>query len=44
MNPIVRGWMQYYGTFNRSELYPLLRRINTYLGVVGRKKYRRCTG
>ena len=31
MNPIVRGWMQYYGAFNRSALYPLLRRINTYL-------------
>src|SRR5665647_246521 len=24
MNPIVRGWMQYYGRFYRTELYPLL--------------------
>src|SRR5665647_2361392 len=31
MNPIVRGWMQYYGRFYRTELYPLLKRINTYL-------------
>lgn len=40
MNPIVRGWMRYYGAFNRSELYPLLRRINTYLVRWARKKYR----
>ncbi len=31
INPKVSGWMSYYGTFRRSELYPLLRRINTYL-------------
>ena len=24
INPMVRGWMQYYGAFNRSALYPLL--------------------
>ena len=24
INPIVRGWMQYYGAFYRSALYPLL--------------------
>ncbi|MGW2769570.1 group II intron maturase-specific domain-containing protein [Streptomyces sp. NPDC001275] len=28
LNPIVSGWMNYYGRFYRSELYPLLRRIN----------------
>jgi RNA-directed DNA polymerase len=31
INPKVRGWMAYYGAFNRAALYPLLRRINTYL-------------
>ena len=31
INPIVRGWMQYYGAFYRSALYPLLSRINAYL-------------
>ncbi|WP_152975470.1 group II intron reverse transcriptase/maturase, partial [Rhodococcus rhodochrous] len=31
INPIVRGWMQYYGRHNRSALFPLLRRINAYL-------------
>ena len=41
INPIVRGWMQYYGAFYRSALYPLLRRINAYLVRWIRKKYKR---
>ena len=28
INPVVRGWMNYYGAFYRSALYPLLARIN----------------
>ena len=28
VNPVVRGWMCYYGAFHPSALYPLLRRIN----------------
>ena len=39
INPIVRGWMQYYGAFNRTALYPLLRRINAYLVRWLRRKY-----
>lgn len=31
INPIVRGWVQYYGAFYATALHPLLRRINTYL-------------
>jgi hypothetical protein len=31
INPKVRGWMTYYGAFYRTALYPVLRRINTYL-------------
>jgi len=30
MNPIIRGWMNYYGRFRRSALSPLPQRINTY--------------
>jgi len=41
VNPVIRGWMQYYGAFYRTELYPLLRRINSYLVRWMRKKYRR---
>ena len=41
INPIVRGWMLYYGRFFRSKVYPLLKRINAYLVRWARKKYRR---
>ena len=41
LNPIVAGWMNYYGRFYRSRLYPLLQRINTYLMRWAGKKYKR---
>jgi group II intron reverse transcriptase/maturase len=41
LNPVVRGWMQYYGRFRRSGLYPLLQRINTYLMRWAGRKYKR---
>ncbi len=41
INPIVRGWMQYYGAFYRSAMYSLLSRINAYLVRWIRKKYKR---
>jgi RNA-directed DNA polymerase len=37
----VRGWLQYYGAFYRTVLYPFLQRINTYLMRWIRKKYKR---
>jgi RNA-directed DNA polymerase len=44
INQVVRGWMHYYGRFNRHELYPLLMRINHYIQQWMRKKYRRLRG
>lgn len=44
INPIVRGWMNYYGAFYRSALTPFLQRINAYLMRWARKKYRRLQG
>ncbi len=41
LNPIVAGWMQYYGQFTRSYLHPLLARINSYLMRWARNKYKR---
>jgi RNA-directed DNA polymerase len=41
INPVIRGWMQYYGAFYKTELYPLLYRISSYLVRWMRKKYRR---
>jgi RNA-directed DNA polymerase len=44
INPIVAGWMNYYGAFYKTALYPLLKRINAYLVRWARKKYRRLHG
>ena len=41
INPVVRGWMTYYGRFYRTELDGLLKRINTYLVRWARQKYKR---
>ncbi|MEU1286655.1 group II intron reverse transcriptase/maturase [Kitasatospora sp. NPDC005856] len=41
INPMVRGWMQYYGAFYRSAMHPLLQRINAYLMRWIRNKYKR---
>jgi hypothetical protein len=41
VNPVVRGWMNYYGRFYRTELYQLLGRINAYLVRWIRNKYKR---
>lgn len=31
VSPVARGWVNYYGRFYRSALYPLLDRVNAYL-------------
>ena len=41
LNPIVAGWMNYYGRFYRSAMNPLLQRVNSYLRRWAGKKYRR---
>jgi hypothetical protein len=41
LNPIVAGWMNYYGRFYRSVMYPLLRRVSIYLRRWAARKYRR---
>ena len=41
VNTIVPGWLNYYGLFYRTELMPLLRRINAYILRWARKKYKR---
>jgi RNA-directed DNA polymerase len=41
INPVVRGWMQYYRAFYRSALNPLLSRINAYVMRWIRKEYKR---
>ncbi|NMO05308.1 group II intron reverse transcriptase/maturase [Gordonia sp. TBRC 11910] len=41
INPVIRGWMTYYGRFYRTELHALLRRINTYLVRWARRRFKR---
>ncbi|WP_371666203.1 hypothetical protein OG306_01995 [Streptomyces sp. NBC_01241] len=40
-NNIVQGWINYYGRFYKSMLYPLLRRINRMLVGWACQKYKR---
>jgi group II intron reverse transcriptase/maturase len=44
INPIVRGWINYYGRFYRSRLIWLLRRINEYLARWATRKFKRLRG
>jgi RNA-directed DNA polymerase len=41
VNPIVRGWCNYYGRFYKSRLYRSLGRINDYLVRWARRKFKR---
>lgn len=41
VNPIVHGWINYYGRFYRSMLYPLFRRLNEHLARWAMRKYKR---
>jgi RNA-directed DNA polymerase len=40
-NPIVRGWMNYYGRFYRSKCVQVLRHLNEALAQWARRKYKR---
>jgi len=40
-NNVVQGWINYYGRFYQSGLYPLLRRINDYLVKWACRKFKR---
>jgi RNA-directed DNA polymerase len=40
-NPIIRGWVNYYGRFYKSELYPVLRYINQALVRWTRRKFKK---
>lgn len=41
VNPVLRGWFQYYGRFYKSEMYPAVRNVEQYLILWVRKKYKR---
>jgi retron-type reverse transcriptase len=41
VNPVVRGWMNYYGRFYRSKCILILRHLNGALAAWARRKYKR---
>jgi RNA-directed DNA polymerase len=43
-NPILRGWLEYYGRFCPSALYPVFRHFNKTLVAWAMRKYRRFKG
>jgi RNA-directed DNA polymerase len=44
INPQVRGWINYYGAFYRSGLYPIARRIDEHLVRWAMQKFKRLRG
>lgn len=43
-NPVVQGWINYYGRFYKSWLYPVLRHLNDGLVRWAMRKYKRLHG
>jgi RNA-directed DNA polymerase len=40
-NPIIRGWIQYYGRYYHSALYPTMRELNRDLALWAKRKYKK---
>jgi len=40
-NPVIRGWINYYGRFYKSELYPVFRHMDKALTKWAGKKYKK---
>ena len=40
INPVIRGWIDYYGSYYRSALYPVFRFLNAYLSRWVMMKYK----
>jgi RNA-directed DNA polymerase len=43
-NPIIRGWINYYGAYYKSALFPVLLHINRRLSKWAMKKYKKLRG
>ena len=41
LNPVLRGWINYYGAYYKSELYKVLLHMNTLLVRWATRKYKR---
>jgi RNA-directed DNA polymerase len=40
-NPVLRGWIEYYGRYSRSSLYPVFRHFNKTLIAWAMRKFKR---
>jgi RNA-directed DNA polymerase len=40
-NPVIRGWINYYGQFYKSALYPILKQLNHALQLWAMRKYKK---
>jgi RNA-directed DNA polymerase len=40
-HPIIRGWLQYYGRYYRSALYPTMRELDRDLVLWAKRKYKK---
>lgn len=40
-NPVLRGWINYYGRYNRSALYPVVRHFNRTLVAWAMRKFKK---
>lgn len=43
-NPVIRGWINYYGSFYKSALYPVFQTLNNILARWASRKYKRLRG
>ena len=43
-NPVIRGWLQYYGRYYRSALYPPMRQLDRSLARWAERKYKKLRG
>jgi hypothetical protein len=43
-NPVAQGWINYYGRFYKSALYPTLRHLDLVLARWAAKKYKKLRG
>lgn len=44
INPVLRGWIEYYGRYCPSALYPMFRHVNLSLVAWAMRKYKRLSG
>jgi RNA-directed DNA polymerase len=44
LNPVLRGWIEYYGRYSPSALYPVFRHVNRSLVAWAMRKYKRLSG